>query len=53
METENNLDKILDFTAKAIQLREDAKQYDRGTLGKYALEATAQVYDEMARKIAK
>lgn len=53
METENNLDKILDYTAKAIQLREDAKQYDKDTPEKYTLESTAMIYDEMARKIAK
>jgi hypothetical protein len=52
-EEDNNLDKVLEYTAKAIQLREDAKQYDKGTLEKYALEATAQVYDEMARKEAR
>lgn len=52
-EEDNNLDKVLEYTAKAIQLREDAKQYDKGTLEKYALEATAQVYDEMVREIAK
>lgn len=52
IEEDNNLDKVLEYTAQAIQLRKDAKQYDKGTLEKYALEATAQVYDEMARKEA-
>lgn len=52
-EEDDNLDKVLEYTAKAIQLREDAKQYDKDTLEKYALEATAQVYDEMARKEAR
>ena len=50
---ENNLDKVLDYTAKAIQLREDAKQYHKGTPEKYTLESVAMIYDEMVRKIAK
>lgn len=54
METEeNNLDKVLDYTANAIQLREDAKQYGKDTLEKYTFESVALIYDEMVRKIAK
>ena len=48
-----NLDKVLDFTAKAIQLRDEAKKYDKGTLPIYVLESVATIYDDMVRKIAK
>lgn len=51
-EEDNNLDKVLEYTAKAIDCRQNAKNYDNDSLSKYALEATAQVYDEMARKEA-
>ena len=49
----SNLDKVLDYTAKAIELRDEAKKYDKGTLQTYVLESVATIYDNMVRNIAK
>ena len=53
IEEDNNLDKVLEYTAKVIECRQNAKNYDNGSLSKYTLEATARIYEEMANKEVK
>lgn len=51
MTEEDNLDKVLEYTAKAIQCRMDAEKTN-DSLSKYALGAVARIYEEMANKEA-